>query len=152
MTCIIPFRSELASDFKSLNLEWLEEFFYVEEHDRKLLEDCENAIIKPGGHIFFFRDNDETLGTVALIPLDSKSFELGKMGVRKSSRGQGIGQALLGFCISFAKLQGYEKLALYSNRSLENSLHIYRKFGFEEVPLEKDNPYKRGDIKMEKLL
>ena len=152
MTCIVPFRSELASDLESLNLEWLEEFFYVEEHDRNLLEDCENAIIKPGGHIFFFRDKDETLGTAALIPLDSKSFELGKMAVRKSSRGQGIGQALLGFCISFAKLNGYEKLVLYSNRSLENSLHIYRKFGFKEVPLEKDNPYKRGDIKMEKLL
>ena len=75
MTCIVPFRSELASDFKSLNLEWLEEFFYVEEHDRTLLEDFENAIIKPGGHIFFFRDNDETLGTAALIPFDSKSFE-----------------------------------------------------------------------------
>ena len=152
MASIVPYNSALANDFKVLNLAWLEEFFYVEEHDRTLLEDCENSIIGKGGHIFFYRDKETTLGTAALLPVDDHTFELGKMAVEKTSRGLGIGQSLLSFCLSFAKLHGYKKIVLYSNTSLKNSLHIYRKYGFQEVPIESDNPYERGDIKMEKLL
>lgn len=152
MAQIIPFESSLAKDFKELNLEWLEEYFFVEEHDRSLLEECETSIIKPGGHIFFYQNNGQTMGTAALIPFGNKTFELGKMAVRKSARGMGIGQALLSFCLSFSKLNKYEKIVLYSNTSLENSIHIYKKYGFKEVPIEMDNPYQRGNIKMEKKL
>ena len=31
---------------------------------------------------------------------------------------------------------------------LENAIHPYRKYGFKELALEKDNPYKRANIKM----
>ena len=32
---------------------------------------------------------------------------------------------------------------------LENSIHLYRKYGFQEVALEKNSIYSRGNIKME---
>lgn len=32
---------------------------------------------------------------------------------------------------------------------LKNVIHIYKKYGFIEVPVEENSPYKRGDIKME---
>ncbi len=34
------------------------------------------------------------------------------------------------------------------NTKLENAIYIYKKYGFIEVDLEKDNPYMRSNIKM----
>ena len=145
---ILPYKRELAATFKELNLQWLEEFFYVEQHDQDLLERCEENILEPGGHIFFYESEGLVVGTFALIPHGDGVYELGKMAVEKNYRGKGIGQELLSFCIAFAQEIPCKELLLYSNRKLHNSLHIYRKFGFEEVPIEKDNPYARGNIKM----
>ena len=36
---IHPFKHEYASNFKSLNLEWIEEFFIVEQEDIKILSE-----------------------------------------------------------------------------------------------------------------
>ena len=148
MARILPFKRELATRFKELNLKWLEEYFYVEEHDQNLLERCEESIIDAGGHIFFYEQEGEIVGTFALIPHSEGIYELGKMAVEKAFRGQGIGQMMLSFCIDFAKQKHWKELLLYSNRKLHNSLHIYRKFGFREIQMEKNNPYARGDIKM----
>ncbi|MDO7619507.1 MAG: GNAT family N-acetyltransferase, partial [Flavobacteriaceae bacterium] len=38
---------------------------------------------------------------------------------------------------------------LYSSRQLENAIHLYRKKGFVEIPVEKEVHYERCDIKME---
>ncbi|MCK5637209.1 MAG: GNAT family N-acetyltransferase, partial [Flavobacteriaceae bacterium] len=89
------------------------------------------------------------LGTFALIKITANIFELGKMAVSPESRGKGIGQKLMDYCIEFAKSKNWEKLVLYSNTKLENSIYIYRKYGFIEIPIEKNNPYSRGNIKME---
>ena len=67
-------------------------------------------------------------------------------------RGKGIGNLMMQFAIRFAEQHHWEKILLYSNTILENSIYLYRKYGFIEVPLEKDALYSRGDIKMEMLL
>ncbi len=152
MEKIVPFESSLSPIFRDLNLEWLEAYFYVEPHDRDLLDKCKEIIIDPGGHIFFYQKNGVTLGTFALIKIEEDTFELGKMAVSPTSRGQGIGQKMMQYCINFAQESGWKKLILYSNTSLENSIYIYKKFGFIEVPMGSDNPYSRGNIKMEKKL
>jgi GNAT superfamily N-acetyltransferase len=149
---IIPFSPELSDHFRDLNLDWLEQYFYVEPHDRELLDHCEEVIINKGGHIFFYQENDLVCGTFAIIKVTEDTYELGKMAVSKDARGKGIGQKMMRFCIDFAQQAGWKKLILYSNTSLENSIHIYRKSGFIEVPVEPNNPYARGNIKMEKIL
>lgn len=152
MPKIIPFESSLSTVFRDLNLDWLEQYFYVEAHDRDLLDKCEEFIINKGGFIFFYRENGIITGTFALIKVTEDTFELGKMAVSKSARGKGIGQKMLQFCLNYAKKKGWKKLILYSNTSLENSIHIYKKYGFLEVPIKDNNPYARGNIKMEILL
>ncbi len=144
---ILPFQSEYASFFYELNVEWLRTYFYVEPYDEMVLSQPEKYIIEKGGHIFFTLENDRVLGTVALIPQDEDSYELTKMAVDVRMRGKKIGQQLLEHCISFAQEQG-KNLMLYSHTKLENAIHIYRKFGFKEIPLESDNPYQRSNIKM----
>ncbi len=63
-------------------------------------------------------------------------------------RGKKIGQKLLQYCIDFAKEKQLKGLLLYSNTKLKNAIYLYRKYGFKELELEKDNPYQRADIKM----
>ena len=43
----------------------------------------------------------------------------------------------------------WEKVLIYACFCLKNELHIYKKFGFQKVELEKDNPYERADMKLE---
>lgn len=145
---IISWQPRYANDFKDLNLQWLEEFFWVEPHDKDVLEQPEKFIIEPGGSIFFAREENEILGAVALMKMQDKVFELTKMGVRPRHRGKKIGHQLMQHCIDFARSQHWKELIIYSNRKLENAIHLYKKFGFQEIPIEKNNPYSRGDIKM----
>ena len=147
---IVPFDTIYSQTFYHLNIEWLQTYFYVEPFDEEVLSQPEKYIINKGGHIFFVKCDDALVGTVALMATDNALvFELTKMAVLPDLRGYKIGQKLLQHCIDFGKDQGLEALMLYSARKLENAIHIYRKFGFIELQLEKNSPYKRSDIKME---
>ena len=149
---IISFKPELAHVFRDLNLDWLQQYFYVEPHDEELLGQCEEVIINKGGYIFFYEEDAEILGTFALIKISENDYELGKMAVDKKYRGKGIGQKMMRFCIEFSQKKHWKRLILYSNTSLEKSIYMYRKYGFKEIPIEHNNPYARGNIKMELLL
>jgi len=146
---ILPFTTELAPYFHDLNIEWLEHYFYVEPFDREVLSKPDQYIISKGGHIFFALEKNHVHGTVALMPTSENGvLELTKMAVQPAVRGRRIGHQLLKFCIDFAATHNYEALLLYSNTKLENAIHLYRKFGFKELKLEKHNPYERANIKM----
>lgn len=149
---IIPYERVYRPYFINLNLEWLEKLFEVEDHDREILEKCEEYIIEKGGYIFFAKYREEIVGCYALLKMDEHTFELGKMAVAPQYRGCKIGQELMQHCINFSMAKGWEKLVLYSSLKLDNALHIYRKYGFREIPLEKNSPYKRSSIKMEFML
>ena len=147
---ICTYHPSYASAFKALNIEWLETYFYVEPYDNKVLSNPEKYIIDTGGHIFFAIDQDRVLGTVALMPIEGQNiYELTKMAVLPETRGKGIGKKLLEHCIHFVKSQQHPSLILYSHRSLESAIHLYKKYGFTEIPVEENAHYKRADIKME---
>lgn len=146
---IISFEPKYAKDFRDLNIAWLEKYFWVEPHDEEVLGKPEKYIIEPGGNIFFVRENEKIIGTVALMKIEDGIFELTKMAVVPAAQGKKIGQNLMVHTLDFAKSQGWKKLIIWSNRKLENAIYIYRKHGFTEIPIEGKNPYARGDIKME---
>jgi N-acetylglutamate synthase-like GNAT family acetyltransferase len=147
---IIPFDKQYAEDFYNLNIEWLKTYFYVEPFDEEVLSKPEHYIIDKGGYIFFAQLNQIIVGTVALMPTKELAvFELTKMAVSPNHRGHKIGQILMQYCIDFAKEQQFKALMLYSNTILENAIYIYGKYGFLEIPVEENSPYKRSNIKME---
>ncbi len=147
---IVQFEEMYASSFYKLNIEWLETYFTVEPYDKEVLSNPQKYIIHKGGYIFFAKLNNNIVGTVALMPFDDfGTFELTKMAVSPDHRGHKIGQQLLLQCIDFAVEKQFERLILYSSRILENAIYIYRKYGFIEIPMEENPPYKRGNIKME---
>ena len=75
-----------AEDYKRLNLEWIEKYFVVEEHDVEQLSNPEEYIIDRGGEILFAVYEEEVAGVCALIKTGETEFELAKMLLRRISR------------------------------------------------------------------
>lgn len=145
---IIEFKDELAHHFKDLNIAWLQKYFYVEPIDEEMLSNPRKYIIEKDGHIFFATVNGKVAGTFALLKQEGGSFELGKMAVDEAFQGQKIGNKMLELCLQKAKDLGANKVILFSNTLLSPAIHLYKKFGFKEVPLG-STEYKRSNIKME---
>ena len=148
---IINFSEDLQEPIKILNYEWLEKYFKVEKNDIISLSNPKKEIIDKGGFIFYAKLNDEIVGTASLLKKSETIFELGKMAVSGKAQGHKIGTFLLEFCLDFAKQKQIKTLILYSNTQLESAIHLYKKYGFLEIELEK-GLYERADIKMEKNL
>ena len=138
-----------AAIFKSLNLEWLESCFFVEPIDELVLNNPKSKILDPGGHIIMVELNSTVIGTFTFIKIEESVFEFSKMAINPIYRGQGYGNSMMKFAISFAKKNEWKKIVLYSNTKLENSIHLYYKYGFLEVEMESNVVYSRGNIKME---
>ena len=146
---IINFQDNFEKDFFDLNIEWLEYFFQVEEYDYEVLSNSKKYIINKGGKIFFAESAGNIIGTVALMPTKNKLvFELTKMAVKPEYRNKGIGKKLLKKCIDYSKSNNHSSIILYSNKKLNNAIHLYRNFGFKEIKMEKKSPYLRANIKM----
>ena len=144
------FKSEYSTKFYDLNIEWLEKYFCVEDYDKEVLSRPEKYIIKKGGIILFAEYNNDIVGTVALMPTNNKkTYELTKMAVNPNYRNIKIGQKLLVKIISIAKKMSLKRIILYSNKKLENAIHLYLKYNFVEIALEENCPYDRANIKME---
>ncbi|MDN3605646.1 GNAT family N-acetyltransferase [Kaistella yonginensis] len=148
---IINFSDDLKDAIKILNYEWLEKYFRVEESDIRSLCNPREEIIEKGGFIFYAKLDDEIVGTASLLKKEEYIFELGKMAVSEKAQGLKIGTLLLEHCLCIAKQNQIKTVILYSNTQLESAIHLYRKFGFSEMKLEKGR-YERADIKMGKHL
>ena len=64
---IVPFNGDYKSAFESLNREWIEEYFVMEEEDLKTLQNPESYIMEKGGEIFFAVLDGDVVGTSAMI-------------------------------------------------------------------------------------
>ncbi len=73
------------------------------------------------------------------------------MAVDTNFQGRQTGHKLVQHAIATAKEKGANLLQLYSHSKLGAAIHLYRKFGFVEIPVG-NSIYKRSDIKMEKIL
>ena len=146
---VLGFTPELATHFEALNREWIENYFEIEEADLEVFRDPYREIVEPGGQIFFVVNNGAVLGTCAVMRLNESTYELAKMAVSPNAQGRGYSNLLMKSAISFAREQGAARLILLSNTRLAPAIALYRKFGFEPVPITDAEEYKRVDIQME---
>jgi len=133
--------------FEGLNRAWIEEHFFMEEIDQKILQHPDKYILDEGGVILMAYLRDEVAGTAALKFVSDGVYEFTKMAVDPKFRRQKIGTMLANVAIARAKKIGATKVVLYSSTKLKNALALYRSIGFTEVPV--DKRYQRSDIKME---
>ena len=118
----------------------------MEDSDKKDLLNPER-IVENGGQIFFALDNQNAIGTVAMIKSSDDRFELAKMTVKEGFRGKGIANMLMDECIKFAKQNSSREIFLISNDSLTIARNLYDKYGFKDVELDSQK-YERGNVKM----
>ena len=148
---IVNYRPAHQPYFEAFNKAWIEKDFWLEELDKYVLGNPEEAILKDGGAILMGLYNDEVAGTVALKKVNNECYELTKMAVSENFRRLGIAEALCHAAIHKAGLMGADKVILYSQTQLQPAILLYKKIGFVEVPLE-PGTYQRANIKMELVL
>lgn len=148
MVEIIAYDDRYLSQFRLLNLEWLEKYNLLEAYDVEVLDNPRKKIIAEGGFIYLAIYNNEIVGTAALAKMEESVYELVKMSVAPQHRGKGIGNILIQHCLNKAQQLNATKIILYSNSQLQAAIHMYEKFGFKHIPLA-DSPFVTADIKME---
>ena len=151
MITIHTYEEQYRDDFVRLNREWIERYFEIEESDLRTFANIDSYIIAGGGQIFLAVDDDEgrVVGCCALIHHPEKQcYELAKMAVAPMAQGRHVGYELGRHLLSYARSVGARRIYLEGNTRLAPSIHLYRKLGFHEVPLE-CNAYSRCDIIME---
>ena len=146
---VVKFDPAYADDFARLNYAWIAESYGVEQHDHDILDHPYEAVIVPGGEIFFALADGKAAGTVAMIPYGDDGFELTKMAVDPTFRGLGLGDKLMQACVDFTRATGRRRVILESNTKQVAAIALYRKFGFKEIPLDPNSQYVRANIRME---
>ena len=92
---IVGFSPSHVADWRALNEAWLAEGgFAIEAKDRKVLDDPQGQILTPGGRIFFVERDSDVVGCCALMAMDDGGFEVAKMTIAPSARGQGLSRRL----------------------------------------------------------
>ncbi|MFM7426033.1 MAG: GNAT family N-acetyltransferase [Elainella sp.] len=145
---IIDYAPEFQTEFRRLNVEWIQKYFKLEAADEQSLNHPEAKILQPGGHIYLARCEDQIVGTCALIKQTADSYELAKMAVTEAAQGKGIGWLLGQAAIAKARELGAKTLFLESNTVLAPAIGLYQKLGFRRVT-GKPSPYERCNIQME---
>lgn len=148
---IVTYQKKYEQDFIDLNTAWVERFFVMEEEDREILYHAEDYMEK-GGMIFFAIEDDKVLATCMVYPLSANVWEICKLAAVGQHTGKGAGSAVFKACMDYAVEHGAEKITLISNHILKQALHIYDKFGFQRVELNRGNEYQRADVQCEYIV
>ena len=65
--------------------------------------------------------------------------------------GTGAGSACLRACIDYARERGVDRVIIVTNTNCVQAIHLYRKFGFVEMPVDKEKfPFDRANIAFER--
>ena len=150
---VVPYNSKYKNDFIEMNKAWISEMFVMEPEDERELGNIE-PYIEEGGQIFFALDEEEKVMACCMIaPREDGDWEIMKFAARGMYTGIGAGSACLKACIDYAKELRLPKIIIVSNRMCTHAVHLYRKFGFEEIPVDKKRfPFERANIAFEMVL
>lgn len=145
---IVNYQSNHAQGFKELNEAWINQFFEMEESDRKMLHDPQGYILDKGGAIIIAEMDGVTVGTCALVKMKDRTYELAKMAVAPDVQGQKIGWKVGLATIEKARELGADTIYLETNTVLKPAINLYRKLGFQDTK-GYCSPYARCNVQME---
>jgi len=100
---IIDYKPQFKRYFRSLSLEWLQEYYSVEDANERLFSAPHGQIIKAGGIDLFARLDGKIVGIAALLRRDQGIYELTKMVVTREAEGRQVGRKLALAVIEQAK-------------------------------------------------
>ena len=148
MAMIFANCSDHFRDFIALNEAWIQQYFSIEEADRRLAENPA-IVVDEGGVIFTAVESRRVVGACALFQHGEHSFELARMAVDPDYQRMGIGRQLAEEAIGKAKELGAIRLTLLTNTILAPAVELYRSLGFLVVGRGQHPEYSRRNLVME---
>jgi ribosomal protein S18 acetylase RimI-like enzyme len=118
----------------------------VPHYSRQIRED--------GYEYYLVVDEEESAGYFALVAdEDSGSTQLGKVYLKRSCRGRGLGRAVLAFIEEESVARGVRELWLTVNKDNVDSIAFYQRLGFvvaEPLVMDIGNGFVMDDYRMVK--
>ena len=99
----------------------------------KELQTLHQVYAPPAGCIILAKQNDTTVGCIALKPLAKDICEMKRLYVRPEALGTGLGRSLVEELIRFAKQASYKSMKLDTVAKLKAAISLYRSMGFVET-------------------
>ena len=148
---VVPYNPKFKNIFIEMNKKWIMEMFTLEAEDISILNHIEDLLAQ-GGEIFFTLDDEEKVLACCMIePLPNGEWEIAKFA--STGEVKGAGSLCLKACIDYAKNKNIDKVLIVTNTKCAAAVHLYRKFGFTEIPVDKEKfPFERANIAFEKIL
>jgi putative acetyltransferase len=129
---------------------WLGESIDGEGLDKDIAS-WQSAYDGTRGRLLVVEAPDGTVvGTAAVRLLAPGVGEVKRMWIRPAHQGKGLGRPLMDACLEEARALGCRRLRLDSEDRLAAAVHLYRTYGFEEIPDYNGNP--RANVWMEREL
>lgn len=148
---IIEYDPSYKNSFIQFNTDWIvDNFGVLEQEDIETFEKIEEEL-EHGAMIYFAIEDDVPLAACMAKPMREGTWEICKLASNKHREHKGCGSAVFEAAMEWAIKHGAKKLFLLSNRKLKPAIHIYEKYGFQEIKLN-DYEYVRGDIAFERII
>jgi len=147
---IRPYKAGEASYVSFLQMKFYEQtygFKAIFEH--YLLTAMAEFISKPkGSQLWVVLDNEEIVGSIAIIRTDEHVAQLRWFLTNPNYQGKGIGRKLMDTAMQFCKAQEYTHVFLWTINTLNAARHLYERYGFEPTE-KKSNTEWTGEILIE---
>lgn len=108
----------------------------IDEAQRKELQSISNAFQKNKGNYWVALYNGEVMGSIAVIDIGHKAFELRDVFLEKEDRGSypGFAKQLLDTVLDWSKEHGINTVYLGTTLAFRAAHRFYEKHGFFEIP------------------
>ncbi len=111
----------------------------------------QSAVPGPGRNLWVAEQGGAIAGSIFVEPSQgiAGSAQLRMLYVEPAARGQGVGSALVGECVRFARDAGYERMRLWTHTIQQSARRIYAAAGFavvETIPEEMFGKTLTGEI------
>jgi len=106
---------------------YVEEFGF-EQHRIELEQNDNSVYAKNGGQLLFAIDEEDNIvGTIALVKHDAQNVEIKKLYVKKDCRGKGLSKQLYEKALTICKNSGFKRIFLGTYDKLEIAIYFYLK-------------------------
>jgi GNAT superfamily N-acetyltransferase len=127
---ILPFQSEYQAEVKNLILAGLAEHWGTLDPTKN--PDLHDITRTYANGIFLVAwQNNQIIGTGALLPKSNDTAEIVRMSVIPNMRRKGIGRKILQKLCERAIFDGYKRLVLETTETWHEVIEFYKQFGFQ---------------------
>ncbi|MDE7266718.1 MAG: GNAT family N-acetyltransferase [Lachnospiraceae bacterium] len=134
--------TELFSEYTNMLVEGdasFQNYLEIQNYDAEL-EHLEIKYGQPYGRLYIAYCDEKLAGCIGLRKIDAQNCEMKRLYVRPEFRGKRIGNQLVQKIINDAKKIGYSHMLLDTLPFLQSAIHMYKQYGFYEIPSYNNSP------------